>query len=303
MNLREISDHIKEKALQLGFHACGICEATFTGQQALFLKEWLDKGFHGEMSYLGNHYEKRTDPGLLVENARSVIVVALNYYPGVKQKTDVPQFAYYAYGRDYHLVVKDKLKQLYRQINEEIIPMKGRMFCDTAPILEKYHAQKAGLGWIGKHTQLIVPGCGSYFFLGEIVVDIELAYDTPLRNNCGNCTQCMDACPTKALVAPSCLDARKCLAYLSIEFKGQLPEEENLPGFQVYGCDICNKACPHNKFAQKTEVHEFEPSEQFMGLTYDQIEQMDEESFKNIFNHSAVKRIGLQQLKRNLSKI
>ena len=291
------SSLIKQKALQLGFEACGICKAEFAGEHAGYLQKWLDKGYHGEMSYLSKNVEKRCNPSLLIENAKSVIVVALNYFPEKKQHPDAPQISYYAYGKDYHLVIKDKLQQLYNYIHQELFPVTGRIFCDTAPVLEKYHAQKAGLGWIGKNTQLIIPGKGSFFFLGEIILDCELDYDMPQENKCGSCRKCMDACPTQALIAPGLLNATLCVSYLSIECKGIL--ENPLPDNQIYGCDICNKVCPHNQQAKATTVKEFKPSDAFLNLTKEQILQMDENTFNDIFKESAVKRIGLQQLKRN----
>ena len=293
------SSLIKQKALQLGFEACGICRAEFAGEHAGYLREWLNRGYHGEMLYLSKNVEKRCNPSLLVENAQSVIVVALNYFPEKKQRSEVPQFAYYAYGKDYHLVIKEKLQELYHYIQQELFPFTGRIFCDTAPILEKYHAQKAGLGWIGRNTQLIIPAKGSFFFLGEIVLDRELDYDTPQKNNCGTCRNCMDACPTQALIVPGLLNTNRCISYLTIEYKGTLknPLQDN----QIYGCDICNKICPHNQYAKATMVKEFKPSEVFLNLDREQILQMDEDTFNEIFEDSAVKRINLQKLKRNLS--
>ena len=287
------SSLIKQEALRLGFDACGICKAEFTEKHAGYFKEWLEKKFFGEMSYLSRNVEKRCDSRLLVENAKSVIVVALNYYPAEKQDINAPQFSYYAYGKDYHLVVKEKLQKLYEYINRELFPVTGRIFCDTAPVLEKYHAQKAGLGWIGKNTQLIIPGKGSFFFLGEIILDKELDYDTPIENRCGTCQKCMEACPAKALVGPYLLNASHCLSYLS-QYK-----DESLPHNQIYGCDICNKVCPHNKFAKVTTIKEFMPSQEFLELNNEQIAQMDQETFDRIFKESPVKRIGLEQLKRN----
>jgi len=288
------SSHIKQKALQLGFEACGICKTGFTGEHAGYLQEWLDKGYHGEMFYMNRNVKTRCDSRLLVENAKSVIVVALNYFPERKQRPDVPQISYYAYGKDYHRVIKDKLQQLYNYIHQYLFPVTGRIFCDTAPILEKYHAQKAGLGWIGKNTQLIIPGKGSFFFLGEIVLDRELDYDTPLKNKCGNCRKCMESCPTQALTAHGSLNATRCISYLSIENKGVL--ENPLPENRLYGCDICNKACPHNQYAKATTVEEFKPSDAFLNLTKEQILQMDEITFNEIFKDSAVKYLAFHRI-------
>ncbi|MDR0232252.1 MAG: tRNA epoxyqueuosine(34) reductase QueG [Dysgonamonadaceae bacterium] len=291
------SSLIKQKALQLGFEACGICKAEFTNEHAEYLHQWLDKGYYGEMSYMNRNVEVRSDSSLLIENAKSVIVVALNYFPEKKQHPDAPQFAYHAYGKDYHLVVKEKLQQLYNYI-QELFPVDGRIFCDTAPLLEKYHAQKAGLGWIGKNTQLIIPGKGSFFSLGAIVLNRELDYDTPQENRCGNCRKCVDACPTQALVAPGLLNATRCISYLSIENKSMLGKP--LSNNQIYGCDICNKACPHNQQAKATMVEEFKPSDAFLNLDKEQILQMNEDTFNDIFKESGVKRIGLKGLLKNL---
>jgi len=302
-----ISSLIKQKALRLGFDACGVCKAEFANEHAQYLKQWLDKGYNGEMLYMNKNLEKRCDSSLLIENAKSVIVVALNYYPEKKQKPEVPQIAYYAYGKDYHIVMKEKLQLLYDYINANVLPINGRTFCDTAPVLEKYHAQKAGLGWIGKNTQLIIPGKGSFFFLGGIVIDKELDYDVPVGDKCGKCTKCIDACPAKALVAPRMLNASQCFSYLSIEHKeettfGGSQLSNPLSGAYIYGCDICNKVCPYNRLAQATAIEYFKPSDAFLNLDANQINQMNEEEFAEIFKDSPVKRIGLERLKRNSSR-
>ncbi len=291
---------IKQEALRLGFDACGICKAEFTGEHAVYLQKWIDNGYNGEMDYMKNNVEKRSNTRLLVENAKSVIVTALNYYPKKTQNPENPQFSYHAYGKDYHIVVKEKLKQLYEYINREIFPVTGRFFCDTAPLLEKYNAQKSGLGWIGKNTQLIIPGKGSFFFLGEIIIDKELDYDIPQTNKCGNCQKCVDACPVNALIAPFQLDARRCISYLTIEDKSELSRP--LPNNIIYGCDICNKVCPHNQLATPTKIIEFHPSDQFLNLDKNAILAMDEKSFHKIFKDSPVKRIGLAHLKSAISK-
>ena len=291
------SSFIKQEALRLGFDACGICKAEFANEHAGYLKQWLDKRYNGEMLYMDRNVEKRCDSRLLVENAKSVIVVALNYYPEKKQKPEAPQISYHAYGKDYHTVMKEKLELLYDYINKKLLPVNGRIFCDTAPILEKYHAQKAGLGWIGKNTQLIIPTKGSFFFLGEIVIDKELEYDTPCNNQCGTCTKCLDACPAKALVNPNLLDATRCLSYISIEYR---QSSTPLSGKYIYGCDICNRACPHNRLAQATTIEEFAPSETILNINKEQIKQMSEGEFIEIFKNSSIKRIGLEQLKRNI---
>ncbi len=305
MNTSEASCLIKAEALRLGFSACGICEPGFVGDQAIYLQKWLEKGFHGRMAYMERNVEKRCNPLLLVENAHSVVVVAMNYYPERKQQSDAALVSYYAYGKDYHLVVKERLQQLYAYIHREIAPVNGRVFCDTAPLLEKYHAVKAGLGWIGKNTQLIIPGKGSFFFLGELVLDIPLAYDEAFAvNRCGGCTKCIDACPTKALTAPGELNANRCLSYLSIEYAGELPEfYAKAAGHRVYGCDTCNQVCPWNSDAVPTIVPEFSSSEALLALSPETIDVLDEAGFDTLFSHSPIHRIGLGRLKRNLAHI
>ncbi len=295
---------IKREALRLGFSGCGICRPDFAGEYAGFLKDWLDEGFHGEMSYMERNQDKRSDPRLLVDNVKSVIVTALNYYPSEKQRPEAAQVSYYAYGKDYHAVVKKKLTALYDFIGQEIGPVKGRIFCDSAPFAEKYHAVKAGIGWIGKNTQLILPQKGSFFFLGSILLDIPLEYDeVTVPDRCGDCTKCMDACPTNALVAPGKLNATRCLSYLSIEYKGELPDfYREKAGNCVYGCDICNSVCPWNRYAQGNDIEEFQPSEQLLNLSAEEIMKMNQADFDKMFSGTPVSRIGLEQLQRNVSR-
>lgn len=293
---------IKAEAHRLGFDACGIAK-TSEVLDAPFLAKWLEEGCAAEMQYMHNHFEKRTDPRLLVEGCKSLIVVALNYYPAVKQPEEVPQFSYYAYGKDYHEVVKEKLRELYEYINREIAPVTGRMFTDSAPVLERYWAVRAGLGFIGKNTQLIIPGKGSYFFLGELIIDLELEPDTPVNLSCGNCTRCLDACPPNALT-PRRLDARRCISYQTIENKGEIaPATASVLQNRIYGCDICQQVCPWNRFATPNRTAEFQPSEAFLALDKERLNSLTEEEFKVIFRHSAVKRAGYKGLKRNLQAI
>lgn len=293
---------IKAEALRLGFDACGVAKASEVSD-APFLAKWLEEGCAAEMHYMHNHFEKRTDPRLLVEGCKSVIVVALNYYPAVKQPEEAPQFSYYAYGKDYHEVVKEKLRELYEYINREIAPVTGRMFTDSAPVLERYWAVRAGLGFIGKNTQLIIPGKGSYFFLGELLIDIDLEPDKPLSLSCGNCTRCLEACPPAALT-PRRLDARRCISYQTIENKGEITSSTAaVLGNHVYGCDICQQVCPWNRFATPNRTVEFQPSEAFLSLDKERLSSLTEDEFKVIFRHSAVKRAGYKGLKRNLEAI
>lgn len=297
------SDEIKQKALDLGFDACGICRATESGEEERYM-QWLQDHWQGGMVYMERNIDKRLDPRLLVEGARSIISVALNYYPPVKLPGKVPQFAYYAYGKDYHEVVREKLRCLFEWIRERVPDVTGRYFSDSAPVLERFWAARAGLGFIGKNTLLIIPGKGSYFFLGELIIDIELDYDEPVTENCGDCTRCLRSCPTNAIEEPYRLNATRCISYQTIENKGEIAPEivPNLRN-NVYGCDICQKVCPWNRDAMSHNIPEFMPSDAFLKLDLEQIMEMDEDRWNHIFRQSAVKRAKLSGLKRNASAI
>ena len=302
--LENYSRQIKEQALLLGFSACGIARVSPVREEQSYFVEWLKRGYNGDMHYLENNMQIRFDPSLLVKDVRSVIMVALNYYPSQKQNISVPQIAYYAYGEDYHVVVKQKLKALLEYINKQISPVLGRYFCDSAPVLERYWAYKAGLGWIGKNGLLLLPQKGSYFFLGSLFVDIELSPDTPLANHCGTCHRCIEACPTKAFQAPYIMDARKCLSYLTIEFHGELPP--NFVSFadnKVYGCDECQKVCPWNKFATPCNEERLQPTRDFLSLDKDKMLNMTEKEFDLLFKYSAVRRCKYTGWQRNVKAI
>lgn len=299
------SQQIKDYAYSLGFGACGICKAeSVADEDKARFSDWLDKGYHSEMGYMDNHTNKRCDPRLLVEGAKSIISVALNYYPGQKQADRHPQFAYYAYGKDYHEVVKAKLQSLYEYVRDLLPSAQGRYFCDTAPVLERYWAAKAGLGFIGKNSLLIIPKMGSYFFLGELIVDIELEYDKPLDLSCGHCTRCLDACPTKAIVAPKVVNADNCLSYQTIENKGEVKESiiANMSN-RYYGCDICQLVCPWNRYARPHKTAEFVPSQAFLDLSFERLDNLTVEEYQQIFKGSAVKRAKFSGLKRNLEAL
>ena len=297
------SEEIKQQAYALGFDACGICRAADSGEEARY-RQWLSENGHAGMDYMERNIDKRLDPRLLVEGARSVVSVALNYYPHRKLPEEVPQFAYYAYGRDYHEVVRGKLRQLFDWIRERVPAVTGRYFSDSAPVLERFWAAQAGLGFIGKHTLLIIPGKGSFFFLGELIIDIELDYDSPVTQNCGRCRRCLDACPTGALEQPYRLDARKCISWQTIENKGEIsPDIVPLLHNNVYGCDICQKVCPWNHYARPHATPELMPSEAFMALDLQRLRTMDEADYREIFRHSAVKRAKFSGLKRNAEAI
>ncbi|MDR0332020.1 MAG: tRNA epoxyqueuosine(34) reductase QueG [Dysgonamonadaceae bacterium] len=291
------SEQIKQYALSLGFDACGICKAERIDAEAenAYI-QWLSKNGNADMDYLARNIEKRFDPRLLVENTKSIICVALNYFPHETLPENVPQFAYYAYGEDYHDVVKAKLNQLFDFIKQQFPETSGRYFCDSAPVLERYWAARAGIGFMGKNGLLIIPRKGSYFFLGELIIDIELDYDVPILQDCGNCRRCLDTCPTSAIKKPYFLDANKCISYQTIENKDKvtIPLHNN-----IYGCDICQKTCPFNRFAAPHYTKEFFPSETFLSLDFEKLKEMNEDTFRHIFQKSAVKRMKFEGLKRN----
>jgi len=297
------SEEIKQQALDLGFDACGICRATDSGEEERYM-EWLRDHCQGSMGYLERNIDKRLDPRLLVEGARSIISVGLNYYPPQKLPGKVPQFAYYAYGKDYHDVVREKLRALYDWIREHDPAVKGRYFTDSAPVLERFWAAQAGLGFIGKNTLLIIPGRGSYFFLGELIINMELDHDTPVAENCGDCTRCLRSCPTGAIEKPYRLNGARCISYQTIENRGEIAPDivPNLRN-NVYGCDICQKVCPWNRDAAPHGTPELMPSADFLSLDLEQLLEMDEERWRDVFRHSAVKRAKFEGLKRNAEAI
>ncbi|MBN1144963.1 MAG: tRNA epoxyqueuosine(34) reductase QueG [Bacteroidales bacterium] len=296
---------IKMEAGRLGFDACGISPAACLEDGRDYLKSWLTRGFHGCMSYMENNADKRVDPTLLVPGAKSVISVLINYFPATHQHDpEAPVISKYAYGEDYHRVVRKKMKLLFRFIQESVTPVTGRYFVDSAPVLEKAWAARAGLGWIGKNTCLISKKLGSFVFIGELVVDIPLRYDKPVPDYCGTCTRCIDACPTGALVAPYQLDARRCISYLTIENKGEPGQEfQGSMMNRVFGCDICQDVCPWNRKAVSHNVKEFNPKLRLMAMTHNDWYRLDEQQYEEIFARSAVKRTGFDGLRRNLSII
>ncbi len=294
------SEKIKQYALSLGFDACGISRAESSGEEDNF-REWIASNYQGDMSYLERNIEKRDDPRLLVSGAKSIISVALNYYPQEKRNPKFPKFAYYAYGKDYHFVIKDKLKQLLEFIQTIYPNAEGRFFSDSAPVLERYWAAKAGLGFIGKNTLLIIPGKGSFFFLGELIINQELNYDEPIDLSCGSCTRCMEACPTGAIEKSNLVNATRCISYQTIEKKGEQDQKVST-GDWVYGCDICQLVCPWNRFSLPHKTREFIPSPEFLSLDLSALQTMDQEKFSKLFSKSAVKRAKLEGLKRNIQK-
>ncbi|MEN8115520.1 MAG: tRNA epoxyqueuosine(34) reductase QueG [Bacteroidota bacterium] len=299
-----ISDRIKEKAISLGLSGCVILPVAFLEEEQTRFKNWISEGMHGEMEYMARNMDKRLNTELLVENAKTIIIVTQNYFPK-KTQTDneSPVLSKYAYGTDYHFVMKDKLKKLLQFIQEETGGCAGKPFVDSAPVLERAWGRKAGLGWIGKNSNLISVNHGSFFFIGELIIDIELLYDAPKRvsDHCGNCTRCIDACPTKAIVADRIVDARKCTSYQTIEVKGDL--DKNLKGQfenRVFGCDICQDVCPWNLKSKPHNEPGFEPHPKLLQLTREDWINMEKPLFNELFKNSAVKRTGFKGLKRNL---
>jgi len=308
-----MSDFIKQAALSVGFEACGIAKADALTDDAVFMKQWLHDGNHGEMHYLARNFEKRTDPRLLVPDCKSIVVVLLNYYPTEMQNPTAPKIAKYAYSEiDYHTVIKAKLTELEKLVCDKygadaVHTQNQHTFVDSAPVLERRWAQRAGLGWIGKHTQLIHPGVGSYCFIGVLMLNIELQYDEPIRPSCGGCTRCMDACPTKA-INNGTIDARRCVSYLTIENKTEIPQEfHSQLSDCVLGCDICADVCPWNKKWAAPHLHpELAPVPHsadvpaMLGWNRSQWEQLSPELFSAAFRKSAIKRAGYLKLKQNL---
>lgn len=293
---------IKEQAKQLGFMFCGISRAEFLEEEAAGLEKWLREGRHGRMQYMENHFDKRLDPRLLVDGARSVISLGLNYYTPLSQKDpEAPKISRYAYGKDYHFVIKDKLKELLLFIRTEIGEIGGRAFVDSAPVMDKAWAKRSGMGWLGKHTNLISKEAGSFFFLAELIIDLELEYDMPVADHCGTCTRCIDACPTEAITAPYEIDGSKCISYFTIELKEQIPESVR-GQFKnwMFGCDICQEVCPWNRFSTPHSEPAFEPHPQLLGMKKADWEELTEETFREVFRKSAVKRTKFSGLKRNI---
>jgi epoxyqueuosine reductase len=297
---------IKQKALELGFSACGIAAARKLDEEEQRVKEYLQNQYHGSMGYMENHFEKRLDPTLLLPGAKSLVVVLLNYFPHQLQTGNgVPIVSKYAYGTDYHVVIKENLNQLLQFIKTEISPTEGRVFTDSAPVLERAWAVQAGLGWIGKNGLLLNKELGSFFFIGELIIDLELEYDLPFeKEHCGNCNQCLSACPTKALIKPYILDTRRCISYLTIELKEDIPEEfRPLLMNRVFGCDICQDVCPWNQRSIPTNIFEFQPDSRFLNMDSNTWKVMDEETFEQIFHSSALNRAGFKKLKMNIDTL
>ena len=292
---------IKSEAKRLGFISCGISKSGFLEEEAPRLENWLTKKMHGEMRYMESHFDKRLDPTKLVEGSKSVISLLLNYFPHEFQRENSYKISKYAYGTDYHFVIKDKLKQLLQFMRAEIGEIDGRAFVDSAPVLDKAWAAKSGLGWIGKNSNLLTKQVGSFYFIAELIVDLELEYDSPVTDHCGSCTACIDACPTQAIVEPYKVDGSKCISYFTIELKEELPTSEK-GRFEdwMFGCDICQDVCPWNKFSKPHNEPLFNPHPELLEMDKKAWQELTKETFEEIFRKSAVKRTKLEGLKRNL---
>lgn len=295
---------IKSTAASVGFSYCGIARAKKLDDDAKRLESWLNTGKHGTMKYMENYFDLRIDPSRLVPGARSVITLLLNYFPLEEQRRDAPQVSKYAYGKDYHEVIRDKLKVFLQMIKENIGDVHGRGFADSAPVLEKTWAQKSGLGWIGKNGNLLTKESGSFFFIATLITDLELEYDDPfVKDFCGTCTRCIDACPTEAILEDKVVDGSKCISYFTIELKDMLIPEKMKGQFanKMFGCDICQDVCPWNKFSKPTNEAAFTPLPQILNFTTADWEELTEESFKMIFKDSPLKRSKYAGIKRNLA--
>lgn len=295
---------VKQEARRLGFDFCGISKAGFLEEEAPRLEKWLNENKHGQMGYMENYFDKRLDPTLLVEGARSVISLLYNYYPEQQQREDAPKISKYAYGSDYHEVIKNKLREFLATLKEKIGDLNGRAFVDSAPVLDKAWARKSGLGWIGKNSNLINKQQGSFFFIAELITDLELEYDGPIKDYCGTCTRCIEACPTEAIVAPYVVDGSKCISYLTIELKENIPGEfkNSMQGW-AFGCDVCQDVCPWNSFSKAHNEPLFSDRPQLLSFSEAEWNDMTEETFNLVFKHSAVKRTKYKGLKRNLEFI
>lgn len=297
---------IKSLARQLGFHNCGIARAEFLSEDAKRLETWLSKGMHGSMDYMENYFDLRVDPCKLVPGAKSVITLMLNYFPSEKQNDDAPKISKYAFGKDYHEVIREKLKKLLATARKEIGEINGRGFVDSAPVLERAWAERSGLGWVGKNGNLINNKAGSFFFIATLITDLELEYDDPFaKDYCGTCTRCIDACPTDAILPGKIVDGSKCISYFTIELKEMLIPENMMGKFEnwIFGCDTCQDVCPWNRFSKPHNESSFKPIPEILNLSNTEWEEMSEESFKNIFKQSPLKRTKYKGIQRNLKFI
>lgn len=292
---------IKSEAQRLGFLSCGISKAGFLEEEAPRLEAWLKNNYQGEMSFMESYFDKRLDPTLLVDDSKSVISLLLNYYPPELQIEESYKISKYAYGKDYHNVIKKKVKKLLNYIKAEIGDVSGRAFVDFAPVMDKAWAAKSGLGWIGKHSNLLTQKVGSFYFIAELIVDLELEYDHATTDHCGSCTACINACPTEAIVAPYVVDGSKCISYYTIELQDNLPAEmKGKFNDWMFGCDICQDVCPWNKFSKAHSEPLFQPYPELLSYTKKDWEEITQETFEKVFPNSPLKRAKLSGLQRNI---
>jgi epoxyqueuosine reductase len=299
--MTNIAQQIKEEAYRLGFEHVGFSKANFLEEEAPRLEQWLANNYHGKMAYMENWFDKRLDPRLLVDDAKTVISLLLNYFPPQMQNSEAPQISKYAYGRDYHYVIKEKLKELLHFIQENVGDVNGRAFVDSAPVLDRAWAKKSGLGWIGKNGNLINTKSGSFYFIAELIIDLDLPTDAPIRDYCGTCTRCIDACPTEAIIAPKIVDGSKCISYFTIELKEQIPSTyKGKFDNWAFGCDTCQDVCPWNRFSKPTNEKDFIPHDNRLSWSREEWEEITEEVFKKAFKESPLSRTGYQKVKDNL---
>ncbi|ABQ04676.1 MULTISPECIES: tRNA epoxyqueuosine(34) reductase QueG [Flavobacterium] len=295
------SKFIKEEAKRLGFISCGISKAGFLEQEAPRLEKWLNNNHNGQMAYMENHFDKRLDPTLLVDDAKSVVSLLLNYFPSESQNEESFKISKYAYGQDYHFVIKEKLKEFLHSIQENIGDVSGRAFVDSAPVLDKAWAAKSGLGWIGKNSNLITQRVGSFYFIAELILDLDLEYDHAVTDHCGSCTACIDACPTQAILAPYIVDGSKCISYYTIELKENLPNDMKGKFDEwMFGCDTCQDVCPWNRFSKPHSEPLFNPNPDLLSFSKKDWTEITEETFRVVFKNSPIKRTKFDGLKRNI---
>ena len=301
-NKEKYTKLIKAESKRLGFLSCGISKAGFLEEEAPRLENWLNKNHQGQMSYMENHFDKRLNPTLIVEDSKSVISLLLNYYPSEFQNTDTYKISKYAYGQDYHFVIKEKLKELLNTIQTEIGEVSGRVFVDSAPVLDKAWAAKSGLGWIGKNSNLITQKVGSFYFIAEIIIDLDLEYDNAVTDHCGTCTACIDSCPTEAIVSPYVVDGSKCISYFTIELKENIPTEmKGKFDDWAFGCDVCQDVCPWNRFSKPHDEPLLNPNIELLSYSKKDWEEITEDVFSKVFKKSAIKRTKLEGIKRNIT--
>ena len=301
-NNEKYSKVIKAESKRLGFLSCGISKAGFLEQEAPRLENWLNQNMNGQMSYMENHFDKRLNPTLLVDGAKSVISLLLNYYPSELQNQESYKISKYAYGQDYHYVIKEKLKELLFFIQAEIGEVSGRAFVDSAPVLDKAWAAKSGLGWIGKNSNLITQKTGSFYFIAELIVDLDLEYDTATTDHCGTCTACLDACPTEAIVAPYVVDGSKCISYFTIELKDNLPQDmKGKFDDWMFGCDVCQDVCPWNRFSKPHSEPLLKASPEILKFSKSDWDEITHDTFQQVFKNSALKRSKFEGVLRNIN--